>query len=141
MILELDCGNSFIKWRVLDASTLLVVGEGVVDSDIALLQGLSALKGLALRFCRLVSVRTAEETGELIVYRWSVLLPLARCQAFVMVMRSSSVWGLIAGLRCWVDFIWLRVRALYLILARLLPLILLPGMGSISGGLSVRECP
>ncbi|KAB0494387.1 pantothenate kinase [Pseudomonas moorei] len=66
MILELDCGNSFIKWRVLDAGTLLIVGEGVVDSDFALLQGLKALKGLSLRFCRLVSVRTAEETGELI---------------------------------------------------------------------------
>jgi type III pantothenate kinase len=66
MILELDCGNSFIKWRVLDAGALLVVGEGVVDSDFALLQGLTELKGLSLRFCRLVSVRTIEETGELI---------------------------------------------------------------------------
>lgn len=66
MILELDCGNSFIKWRVLDARARLVVGEGVVDSDLALLDGLKALNGLSLRFCRLVSVRTAEETGVLI---------------------------------------------------------------------------
>jgi type III pantothenate kinase len=66
MILELDCGNSFIKWRVLDADARLVVGEGVVDSDLALLDGLRALKGLSLRFCRLVSVRTAEETDALI---------------------------------------------------------------------------
>jgi len=65
MILELDCGNSFIKWRVLEANARKVVGEGVVDSDLALLESLRALKGLALRFCRLVSVRTAEETGEL----------------------------------------------------------------------------
>jgi type III pantothenate kinase len=65
MILELDCGNSFIKWRVLEANALSVVGEGVVDSDLALLCGLKALEGLALKFCRLVSVRTAEETAEL----------------------------------------------------------------------------
>jgi type III pantothenate kinase len=66
MILELDCGNSFIKWRVLGANARLVVGEGVVDSDLALLEGLGALEGLVLEFCRLVSVRTAEETGALI---------------------------------------------------------------------------
>ncbi|MGH8388379.1 MAG: pantothenate kinase [Pseudomonas sp.] len=66
MILELDCGNSFIKWRVLAANARLVVGEGVVDSDHALLEGVQGLKGLALKCCRLVSVRTAEETGLLI---------------------------------------------------------------------------
>ncbi|KQV14503.1 MULTISPECIES: pantothenate kinase [unclassified Pseudomonas] len=66
MILELDCGNSFIKWRVLDADVRRVIGEGVVDSDLALLESLKALKGLALKFCRLVSVRTAEETSALI---------------------------------------------------------------------------
>jgi len=66
MILELDCGNSFIKWRVLDADVRRVVGEGVVDSDLALLESVKELKGLALKFCRLVSVRTAEETSALI---------------------------------------------------------------------------
>ncbi|MDI3354335.1 pantothenate kinase [Pseudomonas sp. UYIF39] len=66
MILELDCGNSFIKWRVLDADVRRVVGEGVVDSDVALLESLKALKGLTLKFCRLVSVRTADETSALI---------------------------------------------------------------------------
>ncbi|MHC8289111.1 pantothenate kinase [Pseudomonas sp. XS1P51] len=66
MILELDCGNSFIKWRVLDADARRVVGEGVVDSDLALLENLNALKALELKFCRLVSVRTTEETGVLI---------------------------------------------------------------------------
>jgi type III pantothenate kinase len=66
MILELDCGNSFIKWRVLDANARLTVGEGVVDSDLALLESLKGINGLALKSCRLVSVRTAEETGALI---------------------------------------------------------------------------
>lgn len=66
MILELDCGNSFIKWRVLDADARKVLGEGVVDSDLALLGEVKELKGLALKSCRLVSVRTAEETSALI---------------------------------------------------------------------------
>lgn len=65
MILELDCGNSFIKWRVLAVDAGQVLGEGVVDSNLALLEGLGGLKGLALTFCRLVSVRTAEETAAL----------------------------------------------------------------------------
>lgn len=66
MILELDCGNSFIKWRVLDAGARQVVGEGVVDSDLALLEDLKELEDSPLRSCRLVSVRTAEETSALI---------------------------------------------------------------------------
>lgn len=66
MILELDCGNSFIKWRVLAASARQTIGEGVVDSNLALLESLRALDTLALQFCRLVSVRTEEETNALI---------------------------------------------------------------------------
>lgn len=66
MILELDCGNSFIKWRVLSADSRQTVGEGVVDSDLALLESLCALKELRLKFCRLVSVRTVEETSALV---------------------------------------------------------------------------
>ncbi|MDD1005857.1 MULTISPECIES: pantothenate kinase [Pseudomonas] len=65
MILELDCGNSFIKWRVLKAASGGLFSEGVVDSDLALLDGLRSLNGLVLCKCRLVSVRTAEETDAL----------------------------------------------------------------------------
>jgi type III pantothenate kinase len=67
MILELDCGNSFIKWRVLGDGAGKAVGEGVVDSDLALLESLNAIEHLSLSFCRLVSVRTAEETDALTV--------------------------------------------------------------------------
>src|SRR5471030_2098633 len=66
MILELDCGNSFIKWRVLGADIRLVVAEGVVDSDLALLESLNGLDELTLQHCRMVSVRTADETAALI---------------------------------------------------------------------------
>lgn len=66
MILELDCGNSFIKWRVLHAVEATVFAEGVVDSDLALLESLLETKGLVLGRCRLVSVRTSEETDKLV---------------------------------------------------------------------------
>lgn len=66
MILELDCGNSFIKWRVLEVDGAPASSEGVVSSDAALNDGLIALPGLLLTRCRLVSVRAQEETEQLV---------------------------------------------------------------------------
>jgi len=66
MILELDCGNSFIKWRVLHAEVGALIAEGVVDTDKALVDALRSPVKLSLSKCRLVSVRTDEETGDLI---------------------------------------------------------------------------
>ncbi|WP_423204412.1 pantothenate kinase [Pseudomonas kribbensis] len=66
MILELDCGNSFIKWRVLNGEAGTLVAEGVVDSDGALVGNLRSLDKLSLGKCRLVSVRTEDETNLLI---------------------------------------------------------------------------
>lgn len=66
MILELDCGNSFIKWRVLDSGSASASAEGVVRSDLALIENLSALPRLLLTRCRLVSVRALEETSKLV---------------------------------------------------------------------------
>jgi len=65
MILELDCGNTFIKWRLLgDGAAVRNVG-GVVDSDEALIEAVRE-QGERLRACRLVSVRSDEETSQLI---------------------------------------------------------------------------
>ncbi|MBP0947954.1 pantothenate kinase [Pseudomonas alliivorans] len=66
MILELDCGNSFIKWRVIGRSDAVVLAGGVVDSDGALLDSLQRLPDLTLSHCRLVSVRNAAETDALV---------------------------------------------------------------------------
>lgn len=65
MILELDCGNSFIKWRVTEKGDDVIRVGGVVESDSALLEQLRQLPGLELAHCRLVSVRTSEETRKL----------------------------------------------------------------------------
>ncbi len=66
MILELDCGNSFIKWRVLGSQKVSVSAEGVVGSDAALIESLGGLPGLLLTRCRLVSVRAQDETNKLV---------------------------------------------------------------------------
>lgn len=65
MILELDCGNSFIKWRVIRAAEGAIVSGGVVDSDQALVSALELLPAGAPSRCRLVSVRTEDETAAL----------------------------------------------------------------------------
>lgn len=65
MILELDCGNTLIKWRVIEAGHDRVIGSGVVGSDDELVARLKAIPRLQLRHCRLVSVRTDEETERL----------------------------------------------------------------------------
>jgi type III pantothenate kinase len=64
MILELDCGNSFIKWRVIGHEHAVACG-GVVGSDQELVD---ALRGQAveLNACRLVSVRSDVETSNLV---------------------------------------------------------------------------
>lgn len=66
MILELDCGNSFIKWRVLNIDRVSAFAEGVVGSNVALIESLNAVPDMALTRCRLVSVRALEETDKLV---------------------------------------------------------------------------
>lgn len=61
MILELDCGNTFIKWRLLGGTPALT---GVVESVEQLLAQIRE-GGEAIRACRLVSVRSDEETSAL----------------------------------------------------------------------------
>ncbi|AYC31365.1 pantothenate kinase [Pseudomonas cavernae] len=65
MILELDCGNSFIKWRVLHVLDGNLVAAGVVGSAEQLLAALNGIPGLALKYSRLVSVRSDDETAQL----------------------------------------------------------------------------
>ena len=66
MILELDCGNSFIKWRVLGSDRAVAIAEGVAGSDAALIDSLLAVPDLLLTRCRLVSVRALDETSKLV---------------------------------------------------------------------------
>ena len=66
MILEVDCGNTLLKWRVLDGSVGSVVLQGAALCETELLAQLNKLAGNSLRKCRLVSVRGDAETDSLI---------------------------------------------------------------------------
>ncbi|EIK51132.1 pantothenate kinase [Stutzerimonas stutzeri TS44] len=64
MILELDCGNSLIKWRALQAGSDTPLESGVVASLSELLDGVSSYSKHLVRG-RLVSVRGEVETKRL----------------------------------------------------------------------------
>ena len=65
MILELDCGNTLIKWRLLSDGLAKAGVGGVVESDQALVSVIREQR-VSLRACRLVSVRSDEETAQLV---------------------------------------------------------------------------
>jgi type III pantothenate kinase len=84
MILELDCGNSRIKWRVLCSADSRVLFAGSVVDGMQLLEALLGLSGLALLKCRLSSVRSDDATAGLIALissKFSVEFIVARSRA------------------------------------------------------------
>jgi len=115
MILELDCGNSFIKWRVIHTADATIVGGGIVDSDQALLAQVSALTSVRLSACRIVSVRSEEETAALcalIRQAFSVVARVAEPAQQMAGVRNGyedyQRLGWIVGLRHWVHSTWPR---------------------------------
>lgn len=60
MILELDCGNTLIKWRLLDRGGR--IRDGDMAPDLVELQRLLGGQEREIHGCRLVSVRSADET-------------------------------------------------------------------------------
>ncbi|AHL74140.1 pantothenate kinase [Stutzerimonas stutzeri] len=66
MILELDCGNSFVKWRVISTGDGLVASEGIATQAIDLIQDLLDRNIGKITRCRLVSVRSDTETASIV---------------------------------------------------------------------------
>ncbi|WP_437884605.1 pantothenate kinase [Pseudomonas sp. LRF_L74] len=66
MILELDCGNSLIKWRLLSQERGERLAGGTVSSNEELVAAVSGFSSLGLAGCRLVSVRSDDETAVLV---------------------------------------------------------------------------
>lgn len=62
MILELDCGNSFIKWRVVTGAGCVPLIHGIASQAEDILQDLLRQNVEEIARCRLVSVRTDAET-------------------------------------------------------------------------------
>jgi type III pantothenate kinase len=89
MILELDCGNTLIKWRLLSDGRAKAGVGGVVESDQALVSVIREQR-VSLRACRLVSVRSDEETAQLV----SLLEA-----AFAIECRAAEPAVMLAGVR------------------------------------------
>lgn len=66
MILELDCGNTLVKWRVLSCDGCAPIHQGCAGGSDELLEQLGVLDGLQLAWCRSVSVRSEQETRQLL---------------------------------------------------------------------------
>lgn len=87
MILELDCGNSFLKWRV-------IAGERVERSGVAetLEEIRRQLDGLRLKAGRLVSVRTDEETAAMrngVEATWQIPVAVAASSELLAGVRNG----------------------------------------------------
>ena len=94
MILELDCGNSFVKWRVIGEAPCSPVAEGVTTHVDDLAQELSGRNIGEISRCRLVSVRSDDETAA-IVSGLSALLKVEVAKA----SSTHNVGGVVNGYR------------------------------------------
>lgn len=67
MILELDCGNSYVKWRIVDGVCDVPVAEGIVTTVLDLISDLRSRHLMsAITRSRMASVRGDAETEEMI---------------------------------------------------------------------------
>lgn len=65
MILEIDYGNTRLKWRLLDSISMHCIARGAVTDVDELLQGLRGYMQGSLELCRVCSVRTALDNSRL----------------------------------------------------------------------------
>jgi len=103
MILELDCGNSLIKWRILCEKQ--VRAFGAVSCAVQLFAALDNLPCLSLRGARMVCVRTDEESRELvneIAIRYGIQTHCARAEAFCGGVHNGYVDNRCLGVDRWV---------------------------------------
>lgn len=81
MILEIDCGNTLLKWRVLGGKVECVAWQGAAKCETELLAQLSETDVGSLRVGRIVSVRSDDETASLIsalASKYSISVALAK---------------------------------------------------------------
>ncbi len=65
MILEIDYGNTRLKWRLLKSNTSEVIARGVVNQLQELVPVLQAVGHVNLDFCRVCSVRSSDDNADL----------------------------------------------------------------------------
>ena len=79
MILELDAGNTRIKWRQLDEASGETIAAGVFDDAEALTASdLSGSRPVMVRMCSVRGAAVAESIGQWVTAQWGLPLQLAR---------------------------------------------------------------
>lgn len=67
MILELDCGNSYVKWRIINGISELPIADGIANKVLDIVEDLHSRQLMAnIARCRMVSVRGDLETAEIV---------------------------------------------------------------------------
>lgn len=112
MILELDCGNSYVKWRIINGISELPVAGGIASQVADLVRDLRSRQLLAdIDRCRMVSVRGDLETAE-IINTLSGILHVTVNSASSGCMVGSVINGYREPERLGVDR-WLAIIAAY----------------------------
>ena len=111
MILEIDYGNTRLKWRLLDSRTLECVTRGVVKELRELVPSLQGTKCIGLKFCRVCSVRSRADNDSLtslISEAYGVAIHYAQSTAAL----AGVINGYIDAAKLGVDR-WLAIVAAY----------------------------
>lgn len=92
MILEIDYGNTRLKWRLLDALTSDCIARGAVNRDRDILPAVQPYLSAEVTFCRVCSVRLAVDNTQLLVLleEWFKVTP-------VFAVATESLGGLVSG--------------------------------------------
>jgi len=94
MILELDCGNSFVKWRVVSDTDGAPLAGGIATQAVEIIRELSDRDIGKITRCRLVSVRSDVETQAIMgVLSESLKVDVAR------VYTAERAAGVVNGYR------------------------------------------
>ena len=92
MILEVDYGNTRLKWRLLGALSLECAARGAAENLQELMLSLREIENLELNFCRVCSVRAAADNVKLtalITDTYGVVVEYARSEKTLAGVRNG----------------------------------------------------
>ena len=108
MILEIDCGNTLIKWRVFDASSQLVSISGAAHDLDALMRELCERTPESIASVRIVSVRSDAETDALVralQNKFSVTVSLACSSTYLSGVTNGYAQPHLLGTDRWLALV------------------------------------
>lgn len=108
MLLEIDYGNTRLKWRLLNAGTFAVYASGHVVGCADLLAALQAVSCDTLRACRVCSVRKQDDNAELsglLENHYGIVPVFAQAVAMLAGVRSGYLEAATLGVDRWLAIV------------------------------------